>query len=74
MSTCLYADTGRSQGYPEYISLNERDGVVTLTIRGPAKDPNAERPFADAGDTVVITLDYARQLGLGRALALLVPE
>lgn len=37
MHTNLYAYTPAS-AMPEYVSLNERDGKITLDARGPAED------------------------------------
>jgi hypothetical protein len=67
----LYADTAPGCSYPDYISLNDVDGAVVLTLRGPARNPLESRGFLDCGETVALELTHARQVGLHHALGLL---
>lgn len=39
-------------GYPEYLSINERDGEITVTVRGPIRDDRS------CGETVDMTLPH----------------
>lgn len=68
MQTNRYAYTAPEAVYPAYVSLNERDGFMVLSVRGPRK------PNGDCGDTVevpmpAVELDRLRDaLGGGHAV------
>lgn len=41
MQKNIAAYTAPGSNYPEYVSINERNGEVVLTARGPGGDPSA---------------------------------
>lgn len=77
MSRNIYAYTGPTGSYPEYISVNEAaDGKVEITVRNPLRlsgsRPEDRLTFSVgtpiAGDTAAITLTQAQVLELYRSL------
>ena len=53
----IFAYTSLDLTYPEYVSVNEQDdGSITIDVRGPVKQPDAEHPYVQCGDTVRMTL------------------
>lgn len=53
----IFAYTAPGGSYPEYLSFNEQgDGMITVSMRGPAQPANAERPYIDAGHSAEMKL------------------
>jgi hypothetical protein len=42
MDKNLAAYTSLALPYPEYVSINERDGAIEIAVRSPAHGPNME--------------------------------
>lgn len=59
----IFAYTAPGSEYPEYVSLNEREGSVVLTLRGPK---NAR---GHVGETVDVTLPPLELWALEDAIA-----
>lgn len=54
MQRNIFGYTANTNPYPEYMSLNERDGKIVLTVREPAKP--GQYSDKDSGATVEIEL------------------
>lgn len=66
MQRNLYAYTANTAPYPEFVSLNSEDGVITLTVREPAKPgPHSDK---DCGSTIKVTIPYGELSKLFDAL------
>jgi hypothetical protein len=66
MQTNIFAYTANTSPYPEFVSLNQREGKIVLTIREPAKPgPYSDK---DCGASVEITLPHRELLKLFEAL------
>ena len=62
----IYGYTANSSPYPEFVSLNSKSGVITLTVREPAKPgPYSDK---DCGSTVEIVLPHGELHRLYEAL------
>ncbi|HCE08608.1 MAG TPA: hypothetical protein DEQ40_08410 [Oxalobacteraceae bacterium] len=60
--TCIYAWTAMTQqSYPDYVSVNERNGGVEITVRSPAKD-------GVCGQSAASTITKDEALDLARAI------
>ena len=53
MQTNKFAYTAPESVYPAFVSLNERDGFMVLTVRGPRKENG------DCGETVDVPMSRA---------------
>lgn len=62
MQTNKFAYTSPEAIYPAFVSLNERDGVMVLTVRGPRKDNG------DCGETVDVPIPRTELMRLYEAL------
>ena len=62
MQTNKFAFTSAEAIYPAFVSLNERDGFMVLTVRGPRKDNG------DCGETVDVPVPRAELMRLYEAL------
>jgi hypothetical protein len=76
MNHNIFAWTAPGADYPEFVSINERDGKVIVAVRGPkrlknprpqyATDPDA---FDRCGETVEMTLPAEQIAPLAKAMA-----
>lgn len=71
----IFAWTPPTHPYPEFVSLNETGGQITLTVRGPkrAADP-PDYPHDLPGHTVEVVLPRAQLTELACRLAALVAD
>lgn len=53
MQVNKFAYTAPGSSYPAFVSLNERDGSMVLSVRGPRKNNG------DCGDTVEVSIPRA---------------
>jgi len=58
----IFAYTSPEAIYPAFVSLNERDGFASLTVRGPRKEDGS------SGDTIEVPVPRAELLKLFDAL------
>lgn len=70
---CIFAYTKPDEDYyPEYISINrEEDGRITVTVRGPRREPGAPdnaASFALPGREATIALPEAQVIAMFDAL------
>jgi hypothetical protein len=56
MSKLLKAYTEPTGVYPAYINVSEQEGVVNVTVRGPAKKSTDIKNIYSAGDVVVLSM------------------
>lgn len=66
--TNIFAYTAPGAEYPEYLSVNVRDGQLEVTVRGLKKPPDGERAHALPGDTAALVLPIEEHRKLYRAL------
>jgi hypothetical protein len=75
MNRNIFAWTAPGADYPEFVSINERDGKFIVTVRGPKRlknprpqyqtDPDA---FDRCGETVEMTLPVRQLAEMAKAL------
>ena len=58
MEKNLYAYTSPAASYPEYISVNTREGKVAITVRSPAKEDGSVGNLAE----ILLTQEQAAEL------------
>jgi hypothetical protein len=52
----IFAYTDQTPTYPEYLSINVRNGNVEVSVRSPARPPTELSPWPDTGDLAKMTL------------------
>ena len=67
MQRNLFAYTSPND-HPEYLSINERDGRIFVSVRGPRKERDGDFPYERPGDVVEIELPPEQIGGLTTAL------
>lgn len=70
MEKNLYAYTSPSASYPEYISVNTREGKIAITVRSPAKEDGSVGNLAE----IVLTPEQAAEMVLALAPELAVEK
>lgn len=64
----IFAFTAPGAEYPEYLSINDVDGKVEITVRGPRKPPTEDRPYVQCGDCGCMTIPRSELIALATAL------
>lgn len=68
MNRNIYAYTAPGANFPEFISINDNDGKVEVTVRGPSGDAQAPTVLAELPEAELPKLIEALQEYNGRDL------
>jgi hypothetical protein len=61
----IFAFTVPSGAFPEYLSVNDRNGKVEVTVRGPSKHLGE---WIECGNCAAISITYEQAAALAEAL------
>ena len=56
----IFAFTPQKAPYPEYLSINHRNGAIEFTVRSPTQPPNGSRDYDLPGDTACLSLPLSQ--------------
>jgi hypothetical protein len=58
MQVCITAYTSLSPDYPEYISINNNEGKLEITVRGPKLPATEGRKYPVSGHVATMALPW----------------